>query len=181
MGVTDGSYIRELCPEICTAALILECQKGRGRIVLTLGEACLQANAYRGELLGLMALRLLLLSFNKTWPGLDGSVEIHSDCLGTLHKVENLPPGKIPSRCRHSDILKNIMLHCNLLSFKRYFLHVKAHQDDHEDFAALTRSAQLNSGCDYGAKAKLITMSMEEPPLQQPLPLKALSVFVDGR
>eukprot|EP00956_Cyclotella_meneghiniana_P010074 scaffold13929_cov79-Cyclotella_meneghiniana.AAC.4 len=137
MGVTDGSYIRELCPHLCSAALILECQSGGGRLVLTLGEHCLQANAYRGELLGLMALHLLLLSFNKTWPDLGGKVDIYSDCLGALHKVEHLPPGKIPSKCRHSDILKNIMLHCNSLSFKRIFSHVKAHQDDHEDFEAL--------------------------------------------
>jgi hypothetical protein len=30
MGATDGSYIRELCPQLSSAALILECQKGRG-------------------------------------------------------------------------------------------------------------------------------------------------------
>ena len=31
--VTDGSYIRELIPDLCSAALVLECSRGRGRIV----------------------------------------------------------------------------------------------------------------------------------------------------
>jgi hypothetical protein len=42
--------------------------------------------------MGLMALHLLLLSFNKVKPSLQGSVHIYSDCLGALNKVEHLPP-----------------------------------------------------------------------------------------
>eukprot|EP00956_Cyclotella_meneghiniana_P027277 scaffold60862_cov41-Cyclotella_meneghiniana.AAC.7 len=150
IGETDGSYIKQLCPHICSAAVIIECTRGRG------------------------------LSFNKVWPGIGGQVEIYSDCLGALYKVEHLLPGKIPSRCRHSDILKNIMLHCNSLSFKRLFSHVKAHQDDHDDYENLERPAQLNSGCDYGAKDKLMRMALEEIPNQQPFPLEAISAFVDN-
>jgi hypothetical protein len=141
VGVTDGSYIRELYPHLSSAAVILECSKGRGRLVLSFAEKCLKANAYRGELLGLMALHLLLLSFNKTRPNLRGSVHIYSDCLGALNKVEHLPPGCIPSRCRHSDILKNILVNCSNLTFQRFFSHVKAHQDDHLDHDEMEHEA----------------------------------------
>lgn len=146
VGVTDGSYIRELCPHLCSAALIIECTKGRGRLVVSFSEQCLQANAYHGELLCLMALHLLLLAINKSRPELQGSVHIYSDCLGALNKVKDLPPHRIPSKCRHSDILKNILLHCNELSFLQYFSHVSAHQDDHKAWEELTRVEQLNSG-----------------------------------
>jgi hypothetical protein len=60
--VSDGSYIRQLHPELCSAAMIMECQTTRNRIVVSFSEQCKQANAYRGELLGLMAIHLLLLS-----------------------------------------------------------------------------------------------------------------------
>ena len=57
--VTDGSYIREMLPELCSAAFILECSEGKGRIVGSFPEASKVANAYRGELLGLMAILLV--------------------------------------------------------------------------------------------------------------------------
>eukprot|EP00804_Cyclotella_cryptica_P017311 CCRYP_020335-RA/>CCRYP_020335-RA protein AED:0.23 eAED:0.30 QI:0/0/0/1/0/0/3/0/559 len=181
MGVTDGSYIRELCPKLCSAALIFECKKGKGRLVLALGERSEHANADRGELLCLMALHLLILSFNRTWPNLKGKVEVVSDCMVALHKVETLPPGKIPSSCCHSDILKNIMLHCSNLTFHRKFSHVKAHQGDHKVFDKLLRKAQLNSGCDYGATSKLMRMALEDLPNQQAFPLEAVLILIEGQ
>ena len=33
MAVTDGSYIKELHPNICSAAFMFECSKGRGKLV----------------------------------------------------------------------------------------------------------------------------------------------------
>ena len=78
-------------------------------------EQTMAACSYRGELLGLLAIHLILLSVNKVNPNLLGSVHIYSDCLGAFDKVKNLPPHRIPSKCRHSDVLKNIMIHCSAL------------------------------------------------------------------
>jgi hypothetical protein len=66
------------------------------------------ACAYRGELLGLLAIHLILLSTHKMRPGLTGLVNIYSDCLGALNQVKNLPQDQIPTKCKHSDILKII-------------------------------------------------------------------------
>ena len=49
VAVTDGSCIRELYPNLCSAAFILECSKGRGRIVGSFSERMDVANAYQGE------------------------------------------------------------------------------------------------------------------------------------
>jgi hypothetical protein len=178
--VSDGSYIRQLHPELCSAAMIMECQTTRNRIVVSFSEQCKQANAYRGELLGLMAIHLLLLSFDKVWPELDGEVHIYSDCLGALDKVENLPPHRIPSRCRHSDVLKNIMVNCSDLSFKRLFSHVAAHQEDRKKWEDLERPAQLNCGCDERAKEEIWAVDPAETPPQRQFPLEPLALFVDG-
>jgi hypothetical protein len=55
VAVTDGSYIRELFPNLCSAAFVLECSKGRGRVVELFSKSLIVANAYLRELLGLMA------------------------------------------------------------------------------------------------------------------------------
>jgi hypothetical protein len=130
VAVTDGSYIQELFPNLCLAAFVLECSHGCGRIFGSFSESLRVANAYRGELLGLMAIHLILLSVNKIHQNLGGSVEIVSDCLGTLNRVTYLPPYCIPSCCRHLDILKIILVHCRDLSFTTYYSHIRTHQDD---------------------------------------------------
>ncbi len=136
--MTDGSYIKELYPELCAAAFVLECTKGRGRMAGAFAEASAAANAYRWELLGLMAVHLLLLAVETVSPSLSGSATIYSDCLGTLGRVAKLPPYRTPSRCRHSDILKTIMVNCASLSFQPEYHHVAAHQDDHTRWEDLT-------------------------------------------
>ena len=80
VAVTDGSYIRKLYPNLCSAAFVIECAKGRGRIAGSFSERLDVANAYRGELLGLMAIHLILLSVNTVHPKLKGEVKIVSDC-----------------------------------------------------------------------------------------------------
>ena len=180
MAVSDGSYIRQLHPDLCSAAMIMECQHSGNRLVVSFAEQSQQANAYRGELLGLMAIHLLLLSFNRVRPELQGEVHIYSDCLGALDKVENLPPGRIPSKCRHSDVLKNIMIHCADLTFTRIFSHVKAHQEDNAEWNSLKRQSQLNCGCDEAAKNKVTTTDPDDLPPQKQFPLEPLALFIDG-
>jgi hypothetical protein len=79
--VTDhGSYMRDLYSTINLAVVVLECTKGRGRIWCLFLEASHAACSYQGELIGLMAIHLILLAINKVNPGLTGSVHIYSDC-----------------------------------------------------------------------------------------------------
>ena len=118
-----------------------------------------------------------IASVRRVAPELTGSVHIYPDCLGALDKVKNLPPHCIPSKCRHSDVLKNIMVHCSDLSFTRLFSHVSAHQDNRTKFADLTRPAQLNCAVDFRATRALLELDSLNLPHQQPFPLEAISVF----
>jgi hypothetical protein len=139
VAVSDGSYLPKLYPNLCSTALIFECTRGRGRLVVSFAEKSSSANTYRGKLLGLMAVHLILLAVSTVSPDIQGSVHIYSDCLGALKKVKDLPHERIPSRCWHADILKNILVNCSSLTFTRYFSHVKAHQDKEVDWNDLTR------------------------------------------
>jgi hypothetical protein len=77
--VTDGSYIKEHYPDLCSEAFVLECMQGRGCAIGTFPEASMATNAYWGELMGIMAVHLLLLAVNTMLPGLSGRVKIYSD------------------------------------------------------------------------------------------------------
>ena len=126
-----------------------------------------------------MAVHLILLAINTVHPELDGSIHIYTDCLGALKKVRDLPPERIPSRCRHTDILKNILVNCSHLSFmSRYFSHVKAHQDEEDNWAELSRESQLNCGCDYGAKQRIHLSDPPEDLRQRAFPLEPITLFV---
>jgi len=180
VAVTDGSYIKQLYPNVCSAAFILECRKGRGRIVGSFKEATAVANAYRGELLGLMAIHLLLVSVNRVHTSLSGSVKVVSDCLGALRRVVDLPPYRIPSRCRHSDILKNILVNCQDLTFNVHYSHVRAHQDDNTLFDKLSRSSQLNCICDHLPKQRLSNGEFKPRGSRPLFPLEPIGITVGG-
>lgn len=42
---------------------------------------------------------------------------IYSNCLGALGKVATLPPTRIHIHCKHSNILKTVMIHCREFTF----------------------------------------------------------------
>ena len=178
VAVTDGSYIQERYPSLNSAAFIFECSLGRGRLMGSFIEYTPDACAYRGELLGLMAIHLILLGINDYNKGITGSVHIYSDCLGALEKVENLPPYRIPSRCSHGDILKNILVNCSDLTFTRTFSHVKGHQDDHASYLDLDRPAQLNCQMDYQAKRQIWDWNTHDAEETKRFPLEPICVMI---
>ncbi len=88
----DRLYIYELYPNLCSTAFVVECAKGRDQLIGSFLEALLVANAYRGELLSLMAIHLILLSINRVHGDFLGSVEVVTDSLGASSESQNSPP-----------------------------------------------------------------------------------------
>lgn len=72
--VTDGSYSRKIRSEIDGAGWMIYC-KVRKKVVFrgSTAELCTKAGSYRGELLGLLAVHLLVLAIEKFYD-LPGSV-----------------------------------------------------------------------------------------------------------
>jgi hypothetical protein len=177
IAVTDGSYMKDLYPNIHSAALVLKCMKGRGRLWCSFPEASEMACSYRGKLVGLMAIHLILLSVNKVQPNLKGTVRIFSDCLGALNKVKDLLPLRIPSSWAHSDVLNNILVNCMELSSTRLYSHVRAHQDDKMVYQDLSQPLQLNCSMDFHAKRVLLDIQLMNKPRQHAFPLKPVCTF----
>ena len=177
IAVTDGSFMRELTSEVCSTAFFFENSDRSCKLVGAFPERSETANAYRGELLGIMAIHLILLAVNKVAPNLAGSITIYSDCERALGSVDNLPKLKIPPKYKHSDILKNIMINCSQLSFNIHYKHISAHQDDRMDFSQLSRPAQLNCAVDMGAKRQLLELDPLVDMKQHNFPLEPVVCF----
>lgn len=79
VAVTDGSSIRGLFPDIYSAVFVIECPRGCGTIVGSFDEQSGVVCAYRAKLLGLMAIKFILLATSKLRPGLSGMVVVISD------------------------------------------------------------------------------------------------------
>ncbi len=134
--MADGSYMPHIVTDLCATAFFFEGTVGRGRLVGSFAEFLTASNAHRGEFLGLMAVHLILLGINELDPTFAGKVTVYLDCKGALDKVDGLPPGRLPAKCKHFDILKNILVNCANLSFAVVFKHIEAHQDDRMGFIA---------------------------------------------
>ena len=125
-----------------------------------------------------MTIHLILWAANKVNPKLTGFATIYLDCLGALGKVADLPTNRIPFRCHHSDILKNIMINCSELTFALSYHHVQAHQDNDTLYHLLLHPLQLNCVCDIHAKHVICCINGDKLPHQEVFPLEPVTVFV---
>ncbi len=92
--------------------------------------------------------------------------------------MSSLPPGRIPTHCRHSEVLKNILVDCGDFTFQREFCHVKMHQDDSEDFHLLEWPVQLNCVVDASAIQEILNADVMAIPWQQRFPKEPICCFV---
>ena len=91
----DSSFTREVHPHLCSTTFTLECSKGTGLISGSFAEFSAVASAFRGELLGLMAVHLILQALREVVGTLTKSIKVYSDCKGALSKVRWLPAAQI--------------------------------------------------------------------------------------
>jgi hypothetical protein len=90
----------------------------------------------------------------------------------------SLPPDRLPSGIRHSDILKILMVHCQTFTFECTYEYVEVHQDEEKGYRELSLEAQLNSCMDLDAKSELWNLVGQDVPAQQPLPLESVVVKI---
>ena len=130
VGVTDGSYDRQRSPHVCAAGWILMDTATGSRLAGSFSEHSSDASSYRGELLGLCAINVILLA------------------LSTIGNIDNKPPVTVwcnnkgavnraldqsrRIRCGRpcADILRLLRSIRQELPLSTSFLHFKAHMDD---------------------------------------------------
>ena len=151
--VTDGSYDRKKSPNVCAAGWIIMDTSTGTRLAGSFSEYSSLASSYRGELLGLCAINVILLALsivgdihNKP------QVTVWCDNKGAVNRASD-QSRRIQCGRPCADILRLPWSIRQELPLNTSFLHVKAHMDDRLNWDQLSLEQQLNCQCDTLAKA----------------------------
>ena len=183
--VTDGSYFRNVRPDVDGAGWLVYC-KIRRKIVFegSCFEQNAQAGSYRGELLGLLAMHVLILAVEKFY-GLTSGPRglVACDNLGGLNKSKERRK-KIPSSAKHADILRSLRRAHSMIQGSVEYKHVYGHQDRRKKKSQLTLLERLNTKCDSLAKLAvsngILTCIGQMSAKRQTLPLESVALFYCG-
>lgn len=151
IGVTDGSYMHHLDATATSMAYILICTSSGHSIAGSFAETLSEANACRGELLGLLVMHLLLEQALNICGHPPHPILVYSNFKSAIHKIHQLP-----TKLHQFDILKFLCFARLRMSIPPVLLHVCAHQDEYGPFHYLPLFAQLNCECDKNSKNDLL-------------------------
>lgn len=177
---TDGSYMPNIDETRCSGSWLLMHQNGKKLLVGTSFLHYSSANAYVGELLGLLcsllSLRYLLMRFNIK---IQHIIQIHSDCLGAIKWLVS-PRRRIKNSTEHSGLIRGLTKELKDSSVKISATHISAHQDDQCAWKDLTLVEQANCVCDELAKATL-RESITTKAIPLVLPILSSNIKIHGK
>ncbi len=105
-------------------------------------------------------------------------MEVIYNCFRALKHVVHLLPYWIPLHCKHSDILNNILVNCQDLTFTLYYSHLKAHEDDNVAFNKLSQKLQLNCICNHLAKQCISKSTQQQQQDSYLFPLEPIGIYI---
>lgn len=180
--VTDGSYNGSLAPFVSGAGWIVACTAQHKILGGWFYERSSKANAYRGELLGMVAVHLLATFVTEFYALPTCLGNALCDNIGALTQASKLRQ-RIPTGSKHSDLLRSLRSIKSKIPMRFCYSHVRGHQDDFLTWRSLSLVQQLNVQCDAWAGMS-ITSSIDsaiEPPRESwLLPRESAAVIIDG-
>ena len=185
VAVTDGSYDRTRNPYICAAGWIIMDITTGSRLAGSFSEYSTSASSYRGELLGLCAINVILLALSKTGNITNRPpITVWCDNKGAINRASD-NSRRIQCGRPCSDILRTLRSIRGQLPLNATFRHVKSHMDDSLSWEQLTLEQQLNCECDLLAKASvaraLDKARTEKPRQADLLPHEAVGLYVNNQ
>ena len=181
--MSDGSYNRGMAPEVCSSAsIILRSDTGDRAVVTWVEKSDVHtADNYRAELLGAIALQLLVRV------ALDGKY-ICKDMrprFGCDNKTVvfhgNHPYRPMPEKQAQADLLRYLKLLVRESPVKVRYYHVYGHLDEYLDRSQLTTEENLNLDCDEEADTALQQGVETGMYIDRILPDEEFVVVVDGQ
>ena len=135
--VTDGSYMKKHAKDVCSAGWILACRVTKRQIGGTFVEISPSADSYRGELLGMLAIRLFLLAVEEYYGAVTEGNDVCCDSKSALFTFEKKSQ-RVPKGSAHTNIQRVLrtIKHRSKSTFVQH--HVKAHQDERKPWDMLT-------------------------------------------
>jgi hypothetical protein len=182
VGVTDGSYDRHKAKSCSGSGWILVCTTSKKTLRGSFYEITAVAGAYRGELLGLVALHTLILALANYYNLQCVSGKICCDNISALNQASKTRK-QVRSGIKHSDLQRAICTCKSKVTMALKYGHVRAHQDDLKPWSMLTLEEQLNVICNKLAKGAVLRhlsdITQEERGIQL-MPLEKVAVVVKG-
>ena len=153
VGCTDGSYNGKRSTALSSAGWILYDTKSDLRLAGSFCEHSPAASSYRGEMLGLCALQLLLLALDTWQPPSEPypvlSIFCDNEKAGERAHEEHR---RVKPSWSCADVLRSFRNTKNILRIPIQFSHVSAHMDELLPWDQLSLAEKLNCMCDSLAK-----------------------------
>jgi hypothetical protein len=182
--VTDGSYDRQRSPNVCAAGWIIMDTATGSRLAGSFSEYSSSASSYRGELLGLCAINVVLLALSIVG-NIDNrpQVTVWCDNKGAVNRASD-QSRRIKCGRPCADILRLLRSIRQELHLSASYIHVKAHMDDKLRWEQLSLEQQLNCHCDTLAKSA-VSRSLEHEhhhtSIGQLLPKESVGLYIHNR
>lgn len=182
VAVTDGSYNRQQNPRVCAVGWVIMDITTGSQLAGSFSEYSSSASSYRGELLGLCAINILLLALSNTGNiTTRPPITIWYDNKGAINRASDNRRIKSGRPC--ADILRILRTIRLMLPLSTTFCHVKSHMDNELSWEQLSLEQQLNCTCDALAKtaaSRAIDAHREtRPPPTDMLPLESVALFIN--
>ncbi len=179
--VTDGSYNRDLAPNVSGAGWLVHCPTAGYRLYGSFYEVSKGAGSYRAELLGLLAIHTIAAALQQFFSIKHIVSKICCDNQGGLFKSKEFRR-RVPTGASQADIqrsLRNVKVD---LKGDITYEWVESHQDRYKTWEQLTLEQQLNCVCDALAKSAVSRSLRQNRPSTylHLLPRERAAVFVAG-
>jgi hypothetical protein len=145
--VTDGSYNRVRAKHVSGSGWVICCTRTRHLLRGSFFKTSPKAGLYRGELLGLVALHVMIAAVTQFYKANTAIGKIY--CNNILALGQSSKTGKHNSTgIKHSDLHRVIRTIKCFINIRMVYSHVQAHQDRVLPWSMLTLEQQWNVICD---------------------------------
>ncbi len=183
IGVTDGLYNRKRARTVSGSSwIIVCCVKSRQLLRDLFFKISPKAGSYRGEQLGLIALRMLIVAVAQfvELDAVTGKIcRDNISALGQSSKTQK----QVSMGIKLSDLHQSIRTMKCMVRKNTSYLHVRAHQDRILPWSMLTLEQQLNLICDdlaNKAVARYLSNGRDKNSGSQFLPFEKATIVLNG-
>ena len=103
ISVTDGSYKKDIAPDVSGAGWVIHCTQSKLKLKGSFYERSPDTGSYRGELMGLTALHLMILALEQFYRIPAAKTKVCCDSEGALFKASESSK-RVPTGSKHADL-----------------------------------------------------------------------------
>jgi hypothetical protein len=181
--MSDGSYNDKIGRDLCSCAAVIYCRNTRNKARVTWVEKSdvYTADNYRAELLGGIALQLLVkVATDGKYIGSEMKPRFGCDNKGVVHHG-NHPRRPMPEKQPQADVLRYYKRLVRDAPFRSRMFHVYGHLRELLEWDEMTLEEQINDECDQLAGEALAACAQTHDFIERVFPDEDLVVSVDGQ